>query len=52
MCDLHTVVVDVCSSRRGGLQDKDFLLFLYSAALYAAQETLMKREAMLDRKLH
>ena len=43
MCEVSSLCVDVSSSRRGGLQDRDYLLFLYSAALYAAQDTLMKR---------
>lgn len=49
LCDLQTLCVETCAARRGGLQDKDYLRFLYSAALYAAQDTLMKRGILTNK---
>ncbi|KAF2367940.1 PTP type protein phosphatase, partial [Trinorchestia longiramus] len=49
VCDLQSLCEDACVARRGGLQDKDYLAFLYSAALYAAQELLMKRGILTNK---
>ena len=49
LCDLQTMCVDLCCARRGGLQDKEYLCFLYSAALYAAQDVLMKRGILTNK---
>ena len=44
LIDLTSLVVDLSKQRRGGVQDKDHMYFLFSAALYYAQDVLMKRK--------
>ncbi|XP_042207473.1 tyrosine-protein phosphatase non-receptor type 23-like [Homarus americanus] len=49
LLDLTLLVVDLSRQRRGGVQDKEHLHFLYSAALYYAQDVLMKRGILTNK---
>lgn len=48
LLDLASLVVELSRQRRGGVQDKEHLHFLFSAALYYAQDVLMKSEYYTD----
>ncbi|XP_050712311.1 tyrosine-protein phosphatase non-receptor type 23-like isoform X2 [Eriocheir sinensis] len=44
LLDLTSLVVELSRQRRGGVQDKDHLYFLFFASLYYAQDVLMKHQ--------
>lgn len=44
LLDLTSLLVELSRQRRGGIQDKDHLYFLFSAALYYSQDVLMKNQ--------
>ncbi|XP_064081068.1 tyrosine-protein phosphatase non-receptor type 23-like isoform X2 [Macrobrachium nipponense] len=49
LIDLTTLLLDLNKQRRGGIQDKDHLHFVFSAALYFAQDVLMKRGILTNK---
>nr|XP_045622432.1 tyrosine-protein phosphatase non-receptor type 23-like isoform X2 [Procambarus clarkii] len=49
LLDLTSLVVELSRQRRGGVQDKEHLHFLFSAALYYAQDVLMKRGILTNK---
>ncbi|XP_071546877.1 uncharacterized protein mop isoform X2 [Panulirus ornatus] len=49
LLDITSLVVELSKQRRGGVQDKEHLHFLFSAALYYAQDVLMKRGILTNK---
>ncbi|XP_068222752.1 LOW QUALITY PROTEIN: tyrosine-protein phosphatase non-receptor type 23-like [Palaemon carinicauda] len=49
LMDLTTLLLDLNKQRRGGIQDKEHLHFVFSAALYFAQDVLMKRGILTNK---
>ncbi|KAK7066231.1 hypothetical protein SK128_024341 [Halocaridina rubra] len=49
MLDLTQLLVDLNKQRHVGIQDKDHLHFLFSAALYFTQDILMKRGILTNK---
>lgn len=49
LLDLTSLLVELSRQRRGGIQDKDHLYFLFSAALYYSQDVLMKRGILTNK---
>ncbi|CAL4210723.1 unnamed protein product, partial [Meganyctiphanes norvegica] len=47
--DVSALVLELSRQRRGGIQDKDHLHFLYSALVYYSQDILMKRGILTNK---